>query len=56
VTWFSGTSDGESLTIAGWDTEPEFTIGTTAPDLLSTGVPVSTMRKRAPSVSPSMRS
>ena len=25
--WFGGTSDGEPLTIAGWDTEPGFTIG-----------------------------
>lgn len=25
--WFSGTSDGEPLTIAGWDTEPGFTAG-----------------------------
>jgi hypothetical protein len=25
--WFTGTSDGESLTIAGWDTEPGFTAG-----------------------------
>jgi hypothetical protein len=25
--WFSGTDDGEPLTIAGWDTEPGFTVG-----------------------------
>ena len=25
--WFSGTSDGEPLTIAGWDPAPGFTIG-----------------------------
>ena len=25
--WFSGTSDGQPLAIAGWDTEPGFTIG-----------------------------
>ena len=24
--WFSGTDDGEPLTVAGWDTEPGFTI------------------------------
>jgi hypothetical protein len=25
--WFYGTDDGQSLTIAGWDTEPGFTVG-----------------------------
>lgn len=25
--WFYGTDDGQSLAIAGWDTEPGFTIG-----------------------------
>ena len=25
--WFSGSDDGEPLTIAGWDTEPGFTVG-----------------------------
>jgi hypothetical protein len=32
--WFSGTSDGEPLTIAGWDTEPGFTIGMLASALV----------------------
>ncbi len=25
--WFRGTDDGQPLTIAGWDTEPGFTLG-----------------------------
>ncbi|HTE61010.1 MAG TPA: hypothetical protein VK631_11710 [Solirubrobacteraceae bacterium] len=25
--WFYGTDDGQPLTIAGWDTEPGFTLG-----------------------------
>ena len=25
--WFTGSDDGEPLTIAGWDTEPGFTLG-----------------------------
>jgi hypothetical protein len=25
--WFRGTDDGEPLTVAGWDTEPGFTLG-----------------------------
>jgi hypothetical protein len=25
--WFYGTDEGQSLTIAGWDTEPGFTLG-----------------------------
>ena len=25
--WFHGTDDGQPLTIAGWDTEPGFTLG-----------------------------
>ena len=28
--WFYGTDDGKSLTIAGWDTEPGFTLGIVA--------------------------
>lgn len=27
VPWFYGTDDGQPLTIAGWDTEPGFTLG-----------------------------
>ena len=25
--WFTGTDDGQPLTVAGWDTEPGFTVG-----------------------------
>lgn len=28
--WFEGSDDGESLTVAGWDTEPGFTVGVLA--------------------------
>jgi hypothetical protein len=28
--WFYGTDDGQPLTIAGWDTEPGFTLGMVA--------------------------
>jgi hypothetical protein len=30
VPWFYGTDDGQPLTIAGWDTEPGFTLGMVA--------------------------
>jgi hypothetical protein len=36
--WFSGTDDGEPLTVAGWDTEPGFTIAMIALGLGVTAV------------------
>jgi len=36
--WFSGTDDGEPLTVAGWDTEPGFTIA-----MIAIGLGVATM-------------
>jgi hypothetical protein len=39
--WFSGSDDGESLRVAGWDTEPGFTAGMIAVGLVLLALPTS---------------